>query len=207
MDTHVLIYFLIALTATFVGAIPFGPINLSVVNTTLTKSFRSGFQISFAASIVEIFEASAALFFGVYIDKFLMNNNWIQVVIFLAFIGLGVHNLTKVTHPKLKERTRLKVSDFAKGLIVAISNPQAIPFWIFTLAFISQQIELEYFGVNLGFFLAGVFVGKLLALLLFGLLSNFLKPRLQNSCKAINRSFGAILVIIGLLQAFKYFTS
>jgi len=205
LDNSLLGYALIAFLATFVGAIPFGAINLSVIHITINKSFKRGFQFSIAASLIEILEATLAILFGAMIQMFLDENDWIQVVVFAIFIGLGIYNLLRKTHPKLKERSKLKVSDFVKGFAIALANPQAVPFWIFTLAFISQQMELNLMGTPLVSFLIGVFLGKLAALSLFGLLSFRLKDRLQNSCKLINRSFGAILLLIGLIQAYQYF--
>ena len=205
MEIPIYLYFLIAVAATFVGALPFVAINLSVINTTLTKSFNQGFHFSLAASLVEIFEAVIAISFGVVIQTYLMEHDWIQVLIFTVFIGLGVYNLVRVTHPTLKERSKRQVPEFVKGLLIAIANPQAVPFWLFTLAFIAQSFQLDFIGINLTAFLLGVFVGKFLALLLFGILSNYLRERLKKSCNLINKSFGAILLIIGVGQAFQYF--
>ena len=205
MDIPVILYLSNAFVATFVGAIPFGAIYLSVIHITINKNFQRGFQFSIAASLVEILEATLAILFGALIQMFLNENSWIQVVVFSIFIGLGIYNLVRKTHPKLKERSKLKVSEFVKGFAVSLANPQAVPFWIFTLAFISQQVELDLMGVPLVWFLTGVFLGKLAALSLFGLLSFKLKDRLQKSCNLINKSFGAILLLIGLIQAFQFF--
>ncbi|MEM9052313.1 MAG: LysE family transporter, partial [Bacteroidota bacterium] len=158
------------------------------------------FLSSFATSLL-------AILFGALIQMFLNENSWIQVVVFSIFIGLGIYNLVRKTHPKLKERSKLKVSEFVKGFAVSLANPQAVPFWIFTLAFISQQVELDLMGVPLVWFLTGVFLGKLAALSLFGVLSFKLKDRLQKSCNLINKSFGAILLLIGLIQAFQFFAN
>ena len=198
-------YFLIALVATFIGAIPFGAINLSVVNTTIKKSFAQGVHFSFATSLVEIAQAGIAIFFGLSIQRILNENSWIQIVVFSIFIALGVYNLVRKTHPKLGEKTKLKVPEFVKGFVISVANPQAVPFWLITLTLINQYFKLDYTGSNLTIFLIGVFVGKLLALLLFGVLSNFLKEKLQKSCTLINRSLGSVLLLIGLFQASKYF--
>jgi threonine/homoserine/homoserine lactone efflux protein len=136
---------------------------------------------------------------------FLSENNWIQVLYFCVFIGLGLYNLFRKTNPQLKSGSRIKKSDFIRGLLVSIGNPQAIPFWIFVLAYLAQHFDLNFMGQGLVWFLVGVFIGKLLALILFGMLSNYLKKRLKESCNLINKFMGSVLLIIGLIQAFKYF--
>lgn len=205
MELAFYLYFFIALLATFLGALPFGAINLSVVNITINKNFQKGFQFSLAASAVEILEAMVAILFGSIVQMFLEENSWIQILVFSIFIGLGLYNIFRVTRPKLGSRTKLKVSEFMKGFAVALANPQALPFWIFVLAFLAQEFALDLMGVNLIWFLTGVFVGKLLALALFGYMSTFLKSRLSESCTWINRTFGFILLAIGLFQAYQFF--
>ena len=99
----------------------------------------------------------------------------------------------------------MRASEFIKGLLVSIGNPQAIPFWIFVLAYLAQRFDLNFMGEELVWFLAGVFLGKLIALTVFGLLSTYLKTRLKTSCNLINKFMGTVLLLIGLFQAFKFF--
>ncbi len=200
------VYFGVGLLATFVGTIPFGPINLYVVHTTVNKSFTKGVEFSVSASAIEIVQVLTAIFFGVYIDQFLHENAWVQIVIFSLFIGLGLFNLVRnsATVPKQPNRQH-NIPEFLKGLLIAITNPQAIPFWIITFAFISQSVTLNFMGDSLPYFLIGVFFGKLLALTLFGFLSSLIKNRLNKSCNFINKSLGSVLILIGLIQAYNYF--
>lgn len=207
MEAGILLTFSIALAATFVGGLPFGAINLSVVNITLNKSFGKAMEFALAASLVEIGQAFLAIFFGMQIEHFLTEYAWIQLIIAAAFIGLGIYNLVRVTHPKLGEKTKLKAGEFLKGMVIALVNIQAVPFWIFVLAALSPHVNFNFSGTTLVLFLVGVFVGKYLSLVLFGFASRFLENRLKKSCTLINRSLGAILLIIGLLQAGKYLTT
>ncbi len=203
--TNPIYYVLIPFLASFIGALPFGAINLSVINITINKSFGKGMQFSLSASLVEIGQVLIAIFFGIYISRALEEYSWIQVLVFLAFMGIGIYNIVRKTHPRLSDKTRFSASEFTRGFLVAVINPQAIPFWIFVLTFIAQQVKLEFMGYYLFLFVLGVFIGKLAALLLFALLSNFLKSRLQKSCNLINRTLGVTLLCIGIVQAVKFF--
>ncbi|MBO6516123.1 MAG: LysE family transporter [Bacteroidia bacterium] len=198
-------YFLIAVLATMAGSIPFGPVNLSVVNLTIRKSFRQAMAFSLAASLVEILLALIAIFFGMYFEQFFESNEWIQVLIFVAFIVIGVVYLVRKTHPKLEEKAKFELPDFVKGLVVALINPQVIIFWIFALTFVNQQYKTDFNQINLTVFLAGVFLTKLAVLFSFSKLGNYLKSRLKESCKFINRTMGTVLLVIGVIQAYKYF--
>jgi threonine/homoserine/homoserine lactone efflux protein len=205
METGLAITFSVAFLATFVGTIPFGPINLSVVSITINKSFQKSFQFSIAASLVEILEAAVAISFGVYIQTFIETHSWIQILIFALFIVIGSFLMFRSTNPKLVKVKRIKSGAFAKGFFVALANPQALPFWIFVLSVIAQNLKLSFSGVHLIWFLTGVFLGKLAALSLFAYLSNFLRTKLKDSCSLVNKTIGGILLLIGLYQATKYF--
>ena len=186
--------------ACFIGTIPFGPINLTVVKTTVDYDRRRGTEVALAASIIEIFEALAAILFGLVISSFLQTNMVFKLLIAAAFIGLAGFVFTRKTEPSLQDREIDRRSFFRKGLLIAALNPQALPFWIFALAAISQYFQFEYAGIYLVCFLAGVFVGKLMALYGFVIASAYLKAHLQSSSKLVNRLLAIILLFIGITQ-------
>ena len=195
-----LLYFLVGLMACFIGTIPFGPINLTVVKTTIDHDRRCGFEVALAASLVEIMEALVAIFFGLMISGFLETNLLFRPVIALAFVGLAVFVFTRQSNPSLQERSDETRSFFKHGLVIAAVNPQAIPFWIFALAAISQYFVFEYIGIYLVCFLAGIFVGKLIALVGFVIVSEYLKTHLRECGQWVNRLLAAVLLFIGITQ-------
>ena len=195
-----LLYFLVGAITCFIGTLPFGPINLTVVKTTVDYDRRRGSQVALAASLVEILEALVAIVFGLVISTFLQTNVIFNGVIALAFIALAVFIFTRKSRPVLQDQGVGSRSFFGQGLLIAVLNPQAIPFWIFALAAISQYFVFEYVGIYLLSFLAGVFVGKLLALTGFVIVSEFLRTHLQTSAQLVNRLLAAVLLIIGISQ-------
>ena len=60
MDTP-LLYFFVGFAACLLGTIPFGPINLTVVKTTVDHDARRGTEIAIAGSLIEILEALIAI--------------------------------------------------------------------------------------------------------------------------------------------------
>ncbi|MDP6096424.1 MAG: LysE family transporter [Gammaproteobacteria bacterium] len=200
-----LFYFLVGLLVCFVGTIPFGPINLTVVKTTVDLNKTRGLEVALAASLVEILEALVAISFGAVISIYLESSLSIRLFIAIAFIALGIIVLTRKSRVDPINDSAVEpdytVSQFKKGLIVAALNPQAIPFWVFALAAISQYFVFEYVGIYLIGFLAGVFAGKLIALYGFIIASNYLKTHVQQSSLMVNRLLGGILILIGISQA------
>lgn len=200
-------YILIAFAATVAGSVPFGPVNLSVVNLSIRKSFKKAMEFALAAAFVEILIAICAINFGRYIEQFFEENTWIKILIFSVFIVLGIFNLVRQTSPKLKTKSKYKVPEFVKGIIISVINPQVIIFWIFALTFITQEFKPNFSMTNLLVFLSSIFLTKLSVLYAFAKSSSYLKTRLKKSCMLINRVMGVVLLIIGLIQAFNYFTA
>jgi threonine/homoserine/homoserine lactone efflux protein len=203
MDIGLFTYFIAALVVAFLSTIPFGPINLTVAKITVDKSRRRGFEVAIAASIVEIFEALVAIFFGMMISDFLENNIFFRSLIATVFIGLAVFIYKRKPKEKLLSDQHASGSELKTGFVVSILNPQAIPFWIIALAAINEYATLTFDGINLTFFLIGVFVGKLLALCAFILISHYLQTHLAQSARLVNRILTDVLLLIGLSQWYR----
>jgi L-lysine exporter family protein LysE/ArgO len=194
------LYLFVGFLACLLGTIPFGPINLAVVKTTIDYDRRSGIEIAFAASTIESLQALIAICFGALISSFLDANVFVKFFLAFVFIALAIFIFTRKPEPTLKKQQSRPVSFFRNGLIIAGLNPQAVPFWIFALATIGQYFEFQYMGLTLAGFLLGVFIGKFVALYGFVVASTYLKTHLQESSTVVNRLLAGILLFIGLSQ-------
>lgn len=194
-----LIHFFLGLISAYIGGIPFGPLNLSVVEITLSKGKRSASRFSFAASLVEIGEAAVAILFGTLIASKLEQYAQLNFVVIIFFFGLGLYFLIKKDHPKTEKQAKDR-SSFPRGIITAILNPQAIPYWLFVLAYLDAAQLIQLKGNNVLIFLLGVFVGKYFILSSFGILSEYLKPRIGDICNYLSKAIGIILIGIGAFQ-------
>ena len=111
-------HFCYGLIACFIGGLPLGIINISVVNITIKQSSKSAYQFALGSSLVEIFEASVAVIFGLAIEGFLRDNQIMQFIIFFAFVLLGLYFLLKKPRPVFYESTaNKKSSEFIKGIV------------------------------------------------------------------------------------------
>lgn len=197
--------FSVALLISFLGTIPFGPINLSVVDTSINKSLRAALLFALAAAVVEILQSFVALHCSTLIDAFLQESTITKILAILLLFGLGLMFWMKKPKEEVKKEDEPKrKSDFLRGFLISILNPQAIPFWIFALSYLkmSQMIYLDTtMAIILVFaFLFGVALGKFLALLLFAVVGKQLKSRLGTINKLMNKIIGGILLGIGVIQ-------
>lgn len=195
----------LGVVSSFLGALPFGIVNLSVVDTTLRRNFRAGVQLSLAASFVEVMQLGLAMYLGMTFVQELRTHIWIKAAIVLLFVGLGLLFFFRKTREGGPRNAHLP--EFVRGIILSLINPQALPFWVFMIAWLQSAHLVQFDGrlVLILLFAAGVWLGKLLALLLFGWLSLRIASRVELLGRLTNRVIGAILLLIGCYQGISLF--
>jgi threonine/homoserine/homoserine lactone efflux protein len=199
-------HFLYGLLGSYIGGVMFGPINLSVVEVTLKHNLKSGLRFAAAAALVEIAQAGVAVFFGKFIGQQLAQHPSLQWLIVVFFAGLGMYFILKRQAPpvhKVSTKSPSNTSHFVNGGIIAAINPQAIPYWIFVLAFLNSSNVLAFDTLNLFIFLAGVSIGKFIILSTFGFFSERIGRRIKHLDEYVSKGVGILLLAIGVIQMFR----
>ncbi|MBK8043091.1 MAG: LysE family transporter [Haliscomenobacter sp.] len=202
--TPLLIFFLVFIIG-YLGTMPFGPINLSVIDTAISRNFRSAFFFSLAAALVEIPQSLVALRFGLSVSQWI-EESWVaKTLAVLVFVGMGAMFFLK--KPREEDKKSSDQGDFLHGFVIAVMNPQAIPFWVVVLAYLktAQQLTLTtHMALPLILaFLLGVGFGKLFALLTYARLSQLIIARLSFVGLWMNKIIGSILIALGLLHGLR----
>ena len=207
MEPSPALIFFLSMLASIAGTLPFGPINLSVVDTTINRSWRAAFHFSIAAALIEIPQSFIAIRFNPTVQQLLQHNVWVKSFVVVFFVGIGLVFFLRKPINEGEKKAKSKNNDFINGLLVSIANPQAIPFWIFILAFLKSA---EYLDISdhpplyfLCLFLSGVACGKLLTLLFYAFLSQLIVRRAAFISQWMNKIIGVILMGIGLVQGMR----
>ena len=201
----VFLHFVFGFATAFMSGIPFGPINLSVVDITLNKSGRHASRFASGAALVEILQATVAILFGKLITRKIESVPEFRLAIVMVFFILGLYFLLKRERPKSALESTSKSSSFVKGIILAVLNPQAMPFWFFVVTYLNTTNVVDLRSWNLVLFLVGVFAGKYLVLNGFVYFSESIKHRLQAIKKYVGKTIGVLLILVGIFEAYKYF--
>ena len=211
MEANFLIYLSLGMLASFVGTIPVGPVNISVVSTTLRRNVRSGIIFSGSAAIVEIFQSFIALQFGVFLSELIFNNVSFKLFVSFVFLVIGIVFLLKKQQSEIENTARKKLPPWLSGLVVSILNPQALPFWIFVLGYYQSEhlIDMNLLHGDqltcIFSFLAGVSLGKFFALSLYSYLSGYLAEKLSNLSYWMNKILGVVFMMLAFSQIIKLF--
>lgn len=193
--------FLIGLLASFIGSLPLGVLNLSVIQLSGTRSLNQGYLFSFGASVIELIQAFIAIWFAEWFLRSSELGNIFQLIAIPILIGLGVYYLRQKKYSNPSEtRTTSKMSGFTKGVLLSVANPVAIPFWIFYSAwFYSNQWITYEFPIIIAL-VAGIAGGTFLCLALYGTLGQYLYTKLSAYQLRINQLIGSVFIILALLQ-------
>ena len=138
-------------------------------------------------------------------------SDWTKWVAVLVLIGLGLFFWLKPNRAEDIKREASSISTlrenshaFFKGLLLALLNPQAVPFWFFIFASLdsAKLVDLRIYEDMdlLCFFLIGASIGKFFALWLFVALSKLVEKRISFFSQYINKGIGGILIMVGIIQ-------
>jgi threonine/homoserine/homoserine lactone efflux protein len=171
-----LIAFGLAFTFSFIGSIPPGTLNLSALQMGLEGKVKSAWWFSVGAALIEYPYAWLAVTFEELITSSpLIVQNFERIGAWVM-IGLGLANLIALLRPQKIAQVKIKDYGFAKGLVLSILNPLAMPYWIGITAYLksqgwltidnSWQLHSYLTGVMLGAFallVALIYLGKRVA--------------------------------------------
>jgi threonine/homoserine/homoserine lactone efflux protein len=130
-----MLIFILTFFISFAGSIHPGPLNLSVIQTTLRQSLKAGLWIALGGVIPEIIYGYLAvegiMIFEQYPSIF-TSMQWAVIPILLV---LGWQQLYSTnTHKKVIELPEINNSNnIGKGFLLSLFNPQLLPFWIVIL--------------------------------------------------------------------------
>ena len=202
------IYFFIGIVATFFGAIPLGTVNISVINTTIKQNMNTAMKIAFAAGFAEIILSFYALHCSVAVTGFIGDNNWLQVILAIAVLAIGVFMLLKRQKEISNTKKRLFNSKYLNGFILGLINPPVLLYWIFVIEFLnrnSYSLTMEASLSIVFLFFLGVYLGKVLTLYLYSKSSMFIKKKFANISKTVNKVTGILLIVIAGIQFIRLF--
>jgi len=202
----VILYFLIGVLASFIGALPLGASNIAVINTTIKQNAKQAFKIAVTAGVAEVILSYYALHCNMVVRDFFNRNMWIQILIVVILMAAGSVLIFKKSKEKKPKKNKLTSSKYATGFVLGILNPPVLIYWIVAFGIINNNNLMLSLGsplIVLFLFFTGVYLGKLLTLYSYSKFSNVIKNKAQNISLVVNRVTGVLLILIGIAQAIK----
>jgi threonine/homoserine/homoserine lactone efflux protein len=197
--------FFIALVFSFIGSIPPGAINLTVVQLGLENKTRIALRFAIAASLTEYPYAWIAVKFERLITSTPVILQNIQLAGAIIMIVIGVFNLWPASAKPSSYALKFADSGYRRGLILGLLNPLAIPYWIAWTAVLRANGWIAFPSqVALHTYLLGVVIGAFLILLLFAYLGKKVISLFRKN-QWIPRIPGITLLVMGTYMLALYF--
>ena len=214
-----LIAFITATIISFWGSLQLGLVNVAVIESALKRDRLHAFMLALGGVVPEIPYTLLAIYGASYVGKMEAYQQTIGISIGVILIMLGFFYLFKKTHSAelhLDNKKTAKGGYFAKGLLLAMLNPQLIFFWSGILILletgslnISTKERLIDFNAA-GFispkvtFALGAAFGALIILCIYISLASRFKERIsQKFTDRLNKLVGVFFIVIGLVSIIK----
>ena len=202
-----MIAFIVGFIIGFFTSLPIGPINIAVMMKGLSNKTGQGLMIGAGSGWMDFVYCSAAMF-GI---SSLNSNPKVELVFkiasFVIFLFIGI----KTTFFKPPEAAPSKSEEspgfkryFLLGIVLYLSNPSFIPYWITVAGVIHGYHILAVSAYNNLFFALGTGVGTTASF--FTLLELVKKQKMRLDKKRIEqvtRAFGIVLIIISIIMGYK----
>ncbi|MEM7109088.1 MAG: LysE family transporter [Bacteroidota bacterium] len=199
--------FILGFTFSFIGSIPPGTINLSVLQLSLEGHKPAALRFALAAAVFELPYAYLAVTF----EELITTSPWIEANFRLlaALVMLTLGTITITSHLRKTPQTmqsEVKKYGFRKGVVLSILNPLAIPFWIGVTAYLKHQgwLALNSLFDTLGYIFA-ISMGTFSLLAVLALLGHVLSPYFKQN-RVLNITPGVVFLLLGFYALLQYLT-
>ncbi len=199
----VILAFILAFFFSFIGSIPPGAINLSIIQLGLDHKINVAWRFALAAAIVEYPYAWLAVKFAEWITSSPLLLDNLQLLTAIVMTLLGILSLWPSNKPS-RLREQFNNSGFRRGIVLSIFNPLAVPYWLGITAYLKSQRWIYLSDAwELQAYLAGVVLGSLAILVAMAYLAKRIAAQFQQSIW-LRKVPGITLVILGVYVFIQY---
>jgi threonine/homoserine/homoserine lactone efflux protein len=197
--------FAIAFAFSFIGSVPPGTINLTVLQLGLERKFSIAMRFGAAAALIEYpYGWIAVKFAALILSSPAIVTNF-QLITGIVMVTLGAFNLWSASKPS-NFSVRFNNSGFRRGLLLGLLNPMAIPYWIAMTTYCKSQgwIDLDT-NSELHGYLVGVVLGALTLLSILVYLAGKIAPLFRHQ-GILKRIPGVVLLALGIYAFIRLFS-
>lgn len=191
--------FVIGLAVSFLGTLPLGVLNITIMDVSLKKGFNSAIRFALACALVEFVYSYISVQLTKSIIDFPALRPVTEVVATITLLGMGVHYIRKQN--SLPSGKQKMVSSFYLGTILSILNVVAFPFWILYTTLFQGKGLVGLSGHGLIFaYVFGISLGTVAGLLPFIYGSRFLSDWITLHQHRMDRMIGSLFLFLSFCQ-------
>ncbi|MEM9361036.1 MAG: LysE family transporter [Bacteroidota bacterium] len=190
----------------FLGALPLGTLNLTAFDIAASQSVTSAIWFSIAVVLVELIVVRLAIYGNEKLTLTDRIGNYlfplgIVLLMYLAIVCFIDANQVSESGPKMTVLPQIG-SPFVLGLLLSALNPLHFPFWMTWTKVLSTKGILERSGKSYSFYIWGIGIGSIIALMIFIFLGKYLFSNYQDYSKVTNLLMGLLYLGFSLYLSF-----
>ena len=182
--------FFIGLIANFIGYVPPGNINLTLVKVAINRGIKQALQFIIAFSIVEFFVTYIIMHGAKWLSGQVKLDIVIDWVMVMLFTVMGV--ITWRHRKKPPEGKYSETDSFKYGILLGFLNPVQIPFWIITGTYLITHEWILAGQLALVIFSCGSAAGAFLCLFLYAHFARYIQSKFALSNRLINTAIAIL---------------
>ena len=193
--------FFLGLFCNFIGYIPPGNINLTLVQIAINRGLKQAMIFIISFSCVEFFFT----FFIMHAAKWLSAQVKLDTVIDWVMVALfGVLGIITWLHRKKPPKTTYsKKASIKYGIALGFLNPMQVPFWMITGTYLITHQWILAGGIALVVFSLGSAGGAFLALFLYAEFARYIRSKFDLSTRLINTGIALLFFAFAAYHVFK----
>ncbi len=190
-----------AIIITIIGALPFGLVNLTVLDISYHRNKIAALKVAHGAAWIEVLFGLTALIAGSLIGQFTRDHRVVQTLVLIIPAVVGLVFILKKNHNEAK--TTGKDPGFRKGMLLNLISIQVLLYWLFAMTYLNTRWEPEFNILSITLFALGIWLGKMGVLWIYALFSRKIFSSFGFLARNINRVIGVVLLITVFVQLFK----
>lgn len=193
--------FFIGIIANFIGYIPPGNINLTLVQITINRGIKEAVRFITAFSAVEFFFTYFIMHAARWLSGQLQLNtviDWIMVVLFGVMGYITWIHRNKPPKANYSEHASIKY-----GILLGFLNPMQVPFWMVTGTYLITHEWILDGRVALVIFSMGSAAGAFLCLFIYAKFARYIQQRFALSTRLINTSIAILFFAFAMYHIVK----
>ena len=180
----IVLTFFLGLIANFIGYVPPGNINLTLVRITINRGFKEAMRFIAAFSFVEFFFTFVIMNAAKWLSAQARLDVVIDWVMFVLFLTLGT--ITWLQRNKQKTTKYSGHASIKYGLLLGVINPMQIPFWMICGTYLITHEWILDGNFALVVFSLGSAAGSFLCLYLYAIFARYMQTKFALSTRLIN---------------------
>lgn len=204
----VFLIFTLTLVVSFLGSVHPGPVNLSVVQATLRRGYRTGLWLAAGGCVPEILYGLLAVQGVRLFERWPGLLTGLKIAVVPVLLGLGGWTIWRTYRPDFAEAKPQAGAgghySFGRGFVLSLFNPQLLAFWVVILVWYHGYPWLRVDSVpRQAAFVAGTSLGAFGILYVYARLAHRYRARINRHLhpERFDRAMGLGLVGLALWQA------